>query len=541
MPGIERGRGAPLGYLENRNAITAGAHSPGNGVKSRHVTIGLTLLVAIVAAVAVYWTELERIRLSTMQTFDVRSNLIRQYIRQMRQNVYALEHAIESRYAHAQHDGSIAPEIGAIRHYPEHGVWGLSGLASEGGIAALSGTLTGFDALHDPSFEVQKELSAVFESDHQFRTLVDNVPQIIWVYYTSTNDWVYVAPDPAIADFRYSEVVKTKEFWAHAVPENNPELRQIVTNLYDDYYGQGLMISISSPVVIDDRFVGVASIDLGIDLLRRLTGIGRAAGESILVDEDDRIVARVRDFRMTEEYDIPPEAGWIDHADAYWLSGNIVAGEMRLLHRLPKAELYRDAAGASMLLWILLATMLGLVVFSLRLNEALSQVRSLMSRDTLTDLLNRRGFSAAAGSLRKTATDRVIGLLLLDIDYFKEINDTCGHEFGDQVLVGLARRLRAGLTEHDLVCRWGGDEILACVICDHDASLSRIAERLRMQVAERPILEQGMHITISGGMTVWAADETLDGAVNRADKLLYRAKAAGRNRIESDVDDSASN
>lgn len=507
----------------------------GIGVKSRHWTIGLTLLVAIIAAIAVYRGELASIRSSAIQTFDVRTNLIHQYIIQMRQNVYALEHGIESRYANAQLDDSIAPEIAAIRHYPEHGVWGLSGLDSEGGIAALSGTLTGFDTLQEPSSTVQKELTAVLESDHQFHTLIDNVPEIIWVYYTSTNDWIYVAPDPAIADFRFSEVVQTKEFWVQAVPENNPDRRQIITNLYDDYFEQGLMISISSPVVIDDQFIGVASIDLGIDLLRRLTGIGRATGESILVDEHDRIVARVGEFRHTEKYDVPSQAGWIERADAYWLGAEVAPRELRLLHRLPKAELYRAAARASILFWIVLATMFGLVVFSLRLNEALSQVRSLMNRDSLTDLLNRRGFAAAARSLRKGATNRYSGLLLLDIDYFKEINDTHGHEFGDQVLVGLARRLRVGLTEHDLVCRWGGDEILAFVLCEHDASLHRIADRLRVQVGERPILEHGMYITISGGLTVWAADESLDVAVARADRLLYRAKSAGRNRIETDV------
>lgn len=229
---------------------------------------------------------------SAEQTFGVRADLIQQYIRLMRQNVYSLERVIESRFEQIERSGARAPEIEAIRFHPQYDVWGVSGLESENGIPELSGTLTGLDSLSDPAGFVAKELTAVLYNDSQFHILLENVPDIIWVYYTSKNDFIYIAPDPAIADFRFSEVVHTKEFWTQAIPDNNPDLQQIISDLYDDYYGQGLMISISSPVVLDGKFSGMASLDLGIELLRDLTGIGSAAGESILVDENDRIVER---------------------------------------------------------------------------------------------------------------------------------------------------------------------------------------------------------------------------------------------------------
>lgn len=507
-------------------------------MRTRYLLIGAALLVVGIASAAVYQSELSQIRTAAAQTFQVRADLIVQYIRLMRQNVYALEHAIESRYGQVERSDSIAPEVFSIRYYPDYGVWGVSGLGAEGGIDRLSGTLTGDESLENPTTAVKRELSAVFDNDNQFQTLLENVPDIIWVYYTSTNGFIYIAPDPAVADFHFSRALMTKEFWVQAAPENNPHMRQIISDLYDDYYGQGLMISISSPVVLDGRFTGVASLDLGIDLLRSLTGVGTAAGESILVDEHDRIVARVGKFDPGERYNVPMDSHWIDSLpDADWLSKEVAAGELRLLHRLPRNELRWAALKAGWLYWFVFAAIFGLIVSSVRLNAALSRVRHLMNRDTLTDLLNRRGFAASVEPRRTEARreGRRTALLMMDIDHFKRVNDAHGHEVGDQVLIGIAQRLSVGVMEYDLVCRWGGEELLVFLVFDDPAMLEQIAERLRTSISERPLSSQGLTVTVSGGLSVWEWDEPLPQAVDRADRLLYEAKAAGRDQIKSDV------
>jgi len=507
-------------------------------MKIRDLTIGVAVMVAAIATVTVYRSERASIRSTAEQTFEVRADLIHQYVGLMRHNVDALQHAIESRYKQVQRSGAIAPEVSAIRYYPKDGVWGVSGLESEGGIAQLSGTLTGSKALRDPAKAVSEELTAVFDNDDQFHILLKDVPDIIWVYYTSSNDFIYIAPDPAIADFRFSKVLMTKEFWVQAAPRNNPDLKQIITDLYDDYYGQGLMISISSPVVLDGDFRGVASLDLGIALLRSLTGVGSAAGESILVDEHNRIVARVGKFDLSEEYDVPRSDGWIqDIMGADWLSTDVAAGELRLLHRLPEAELRWASIRAGGLYWAVFAAMLGLVMFSVRLNEALSKVRFLMNRDTLTDLLNRRGFAASVAPRREVARrdGRRTALLLMDIDHFKRVNDSYGHDMGDQVLSGIAQRLSVGVMEYDLVCRWGGEELLVFLVYEDPGTLWRIAQRLRTSIGNRVLSDEGLSVTVSGGLTDWGWDEPLEPAVDRADQLMYEAKAAGRNQIKSDI------
>jgi diguanylate cyclase (GGDEF)-like protein len=506
-------------------------------MKLRHITIGLALVVAVAGGVAVFRAELGAVGAAAENTLEVRANLLEQYIQLMRHNVYNLERSIEQSHARLERGGAIAPELDQIRHYAEHNVWGISGLAEEGGIPALSGTLTGRESLQSPSPPVRKELSAVLTLDHQFKTLLENVPDLVWVYYTSVHDFIYIAPDPAVADFRFNEDLRNAAFWAEAEPASNPERQQVITDLYKDHYGQGLMISISSPVEIDGAFTGIASLDLGIGLLRELTQIGHAAGDTILIDENNQIVARAGEFALDEHYAIPAGSGWIERPEAHWLSRSIGDDELRVLHRLPKTELYRVAAWDSALIWLALIAMLALVVFSVRLNVALSTVRALMHRDTLTGLLNRRGFAESVQAPRELArrTGSYTALLLLDIDHFKEVNDTWGHETGDEVLTALSNRLNAGLQEHDRLSRWGGEELLLCVLFDDPATLQPIGDRLRRDVDEAPLSKRGLAITVSGGLTVWQADEALEVAVDRADQLLYQAKNAGRNRIESDV------
>jgi len=506
-------------------------------MQPRHCTIVVAILIAVAAGAWFYKREHDELRASARNTFEVRADLLRQYLHLMRTNVYALKGEIENGYTAIERGGAQARELDAIRHYPDHDIWGISGLAQEGGIDELSGTLTGLDSLADPGPKARTELSAVLRADHLFQTLVSRVPDIIWLYYTSKNDFIYIAPDPAIADFRFSDVLYDKAFWAQAKPAANPSQRQIISELYRDAYGQGLMISISSPVHIDGEFRGIASLDLGIDLLQDLTAIGTAAGDSLLVDEAGEIVARPGEFALDESYPVPPAEGWTDREEASWLSEPVVEGQLRLLHSLPHDRLRAAAARGSALQWVVLAALVGLVAFSVRLNAALTTVRTLMNRDTLTQLLNRRGFADAAAQAHTRAQRRQAGaaVLLLDLDHFKRVNDSHGHDLGDRVLAELATRLSASVGADDLVGRWGGEEIVVLFIYDDAATLPRIAERIRAAIAERPFDDDQLAITVSGGLTHWHGDEALQAAIDRADQLMYRAKANGRNRIETDL------
>jgi len=157
--------------------------------------------------------------------------------------------------------------------------------------------------------------------------------------------------------------------------------------------------------------------------------------------------------------------------------------------------------------------------------------------DALTGLLNRRSLLGRAQEeySRRQRENKPLGLILFDVDDFKKINDTYGHQTGDAILSEVAKRLRRGLRQYDHVGRYGGDEILALLPnCDCQA-LQKIAERLAASIAERPILYESHTFSVSvsaGGLSTENYPSlSLQELIALSDKALYQAKRAGRNRV----------
>jgi two-component system, cell cycle response regulator len=158
------------------------------------------------------------------------------------------------------------------------------------------------------------------------------------------------------------------------------------------------------------------------------------------------------------------------------------------------------------------------------------------SHDSLTGLWNRAEIRAfLQQELARAHRDGTqVGIVLADIDHFKTVNDTLGHEVGDLVLKTVAGCLRNSLREYDRVGRYGGEEFLLVIPnCDLTATTRR-ANQIRESVAQLPIGlgDNSMTITISMGATVAKSIGDLEQFVRRADAALYQAKRRGRNRVE---------
>ncbi|WP_413251135.1 GGDEF domain-containing protein [Shinella zoogloeoides] len=158
--------------------------------------------------------------------------------------------------------------------------------------------------------------------------------------------------------------------------------------------------------------------------------------------------------------------------------------------------------------------------------------------DYLTGLPNRRSLARAGVEAFLSARQAGGGLCLavFDIDKFKAINDTYGHDAGDRVLVHVANRLRAGLRPADLIARTGGEEFVVLFRDMAEADGLAIVERMRAAVENGGFSAdgEGIALTVSAGLAARATrDETYDDLLRRADAALYRAKANGRNRVEA--------
>ncbi|MEE4302535.1 MAG: diguanylate cyclase [Wenzhouxiangella sp.] len=154
-------------------------------------------------------------------------------------------------------------------------------------------------------------------------------------------------------------------------------------------------------------------------------------------------------------------------------------------------------------------------------------------QDFLTGLWNRRKFEAKAAELLEKAAPvgQPVSLMLLDVDRFKSINDRYGHLFGDEVLKRVAAHLNDTVRGLDVVGRWGGEEFVALLPGTGADEARLLGDRICSEIRQMPF--EGLDaVTISIGLTQAAPDENLDRIVERADSALYRAKRAGRDRVE---------
>lgn len=160
------------------------------------------------------------------------------------------------------------------------------------------------------------------------------------------------------------------------------------------------------------------------------------------------------------------------------------------------------------------------------------KVERMAGEDALTGLLNRRGLEQSAEGLLVPDREAVTALMI-DIDHFKAINDTWGHEAGDKVLRQVAALLKSGCRQGDLVSRWGGEEFAILLQNRTGPQGAEVAERLRRLVASWTWdrITTDSTITISVGVAEYLADDDLASVIQRADDKLYQAKRGGRDQV----------
>lgn len=204
---------------------------------------------------------------------------------------------------------------------------------------------------------------------------------------------------------------------------------------------------------------------------------------------------------------------------------------------------------AEMIQWTAFAVMtLGMVVVAAEIssirgqlaerNRALGgiveRIQDMAIKDELTGLFNRRYTMEHLGKIREMANRGAFELVVAyaDLDHFKQINDTYGHQAGDEVLRAFADTAGGMLSGRDFCSRFGGEEFLLVLLKTDMKQASELADRLRREVAAlRFTSDPALRVTISIGMATFRSGETLDALLARADEALYEAKDSGRNRI----------
>jgi len=173
---------------------------------------------------------------------------------------------------------------------------------------------------------------------------------------------------------------------------------------------------------------------------------------------------------------------------------------------------------------------------NLELSEAMEQIRELVNVDALTGVYNRRRLFEVISEEcnRYSRMPGSFSICLMDIDHFKEVNDTHGHQTGDAILQAVARSVAEGLRAIDCFGRYGGEEFLLVLPQTPLEGAHIKAERVRETIESLtfPDIGDGFRVTVSIGVAEYHRDESTDGTLLRADQALYAAKADGRNNVK---------
>ncbi|NIF25868.1 GGDEF domain-containing protein [Pantoea sp. Tr-811] len=197
-----------------------------------------------------------------------------------------------------------------------------------------------------------------------------------------------------------------------------------------------------------------------------------------------------------------------------------------------------DRIRHSLYLNLAICAAISLVVLSLlhgMLKRHQASTEALATLDSLTGLPNRRSFDLlAAQALQAAQRDRTaLVALLIDLDHFKTLNDTHGHLAGDEVLRQFAQVLQGSLRQSDILCRWGGEEFIVLLRATEGRQAIEVAEKIRRRTEQQAFSfeAQALHLTTSIGLSALQQGDTLHTLLSRADRALYCAKQAGRNRV----------
>lgn len=169
------------------------------------------------------------------------------------------------------------------------------------------------------------------------------------------------------------------------------------------------------------------------------------------------------------------------------------------------------------------------------LEEIQNRLRDEALQDPLTGLLNRRGLSEAVRACLCYLQRRLqpAALLMIDLDHFKQLNDQCGHDVGDQILMQLATAVNRQLRQSDVLARFGGEEFVLFLPNTDQAQAGMIAQRVLLAVNQLPIPVNATNpLSVSIGIALFGPDYDFASELKKADQALYRAKHLGRNRIE---------
>ncbi|WP_157946023.1 sensor domain-containing diguanylate cyclase [Vibrio gangliei] len=334
---------------------------------------------------------------------------------------------------------------------------------------------------------------------------------ILGLYYLSPEGYLIGSPTHLVNKIHIdaSSIIKKREYWQEA---SNGISTIRVNGPFEDIATGKRILTISAGLFDKDKFRGVVALDI---LTSKLFTEGSIIGEKIK-------------FIQLSNSEIP-STGWRPLAI---LIDGVQTNQMMYFdwNWLHEIRAFVEKRMVSLLMLVILYVIAMISLIYLKVSGEKKHFQNLSQRDPMTSLLNRRGFEVA---YKGTNGQNYEALAIFDIDDFKQINDTYGHDIGDDVICAVAHTLNRNTRATDVVARFGGEEFVIYMQGNNTDKMLEAIERVQKEIgrlSER-VLEQGY--TVSAGMTIQLTSKksTLEDLIKDADSKLYDAKRQGKDRV----------
>lgn len=418
-------------------------------------------------------------------------------------------------------------------------------------IPELLSNLTGFGGVNN-SKQTIHEMASSLALTRYFKIVKGLNESFVRVYYASNHHFTTSFPYVWSDQFMWNAAMLEKPLWQKATPHVNPDGNLFFTPLHRELRNKSPLITIGHPVYDENKFLGTVNLDIAVASESAfLESKNLHKGTYVIVNSYNEIIGasglegysqneiyRAQELLNAEIFETPVTGKkYVSSGSNYVYVKAFESAPWKLYYLKNKFDVYSNSLYYVLLILVVIVLLFRVKTLIKRLSASRDELERQALTDPMTKLFNRRYLSEVTKPLLELMyrNSSKLSVILLDIDKFKQINDTYGHQIGDDVIIELAETLQTYTRKSDIICRFGGEEFLILLPeTTMDGALS-LAEVLRLEV-EKLVMVFAQNIelrfTISIGVsTVEKGEQTLDGVITRADSALYAAKENGRNKV----------
>jgi len=395
-----------------------------------------------------------------------------------------------------------------------------------------------------------QEMEAALHLTPFFQLLHKQNKNFAWIYYYSKNHFTLLYPYISSSDFHFTPRVEKKPFYRYATPAHNPQKKLFFTPLYMDAIGKGLMITVGKPLYYHNEFLGTFDVDITLNnfdnLLSRLDCLNY---QSALYNEKNQILGSsnmIKHFNRSKIYKIDTfvnpsilnlkeTSDTLEYKDSkYVFVKTLPYAHFRFIYIAQAYVIWLRSLMYTFPVFLLMLLSLYLIFLYQKLKYTNHKLKLQTIKDYMTGTYNRRFFFEVAKALylRANRKHANLAVVMMDIDDFKVVNDTYGHDIGDLAIIEVKNILEKNLRKYDLFARFGGEEF--CVLLDDISKedVEKLFEKIRKDFEDNRIISGDMTIgyTVSFGIA-YGMINSLEKLIKVADEALYTSKQNGKNRV----------